>query len=177
MNTQVRQYVEDAVTIDLTGLTKKGFVKEGKEGKTTGSINGHYLWSIGWRISNDMEMLQVNYISQKKSYSHSISIDYQPAHFGGHRMFLVCPMCNQRRKQLYISQCDIGCRKCQRLHYKSQSKTQTERDLDRYFRLSRKVDYFGLGAYLKRKYQHWETFSKIHKQMGSIHSKYPSIFN
>lgn len=172
MNTQTRQYIEDAVKVDLTGLTKKGLIKGGKEGKTTGSMNGHYLWSIGWRISNDLETLQVNYSSQNRSYSHSISIDSQPVHFGGRRIFLVCPMCNQRRKQLYISQSEIGCRKCQCLHYKSQSKTQTERSLDRYIKLAKKVEFLEIGLCSKRKYQHWKTFSEISKEMEIIYKNH-----
>lgn len=177
MNIQTRKYVEDAVKIDLTGLIKSGFIKGGREGKSTGSLNGQYLWSIGWYVSNNTDKLVVYYTCQNKEYRHTINVHHQSVHFGGCRMYLICEVCGHTRKQLYIVSHSVGCRKCQCLHYKTQSKAPTERDLDRYLRLSHKVDYFGFGIYLKRKHQHWKTFSKVNKQMDSIHSKHPSIFN
>ena len=177
MNTQTRQYTEDAVKIDLSGLIRNGFMVGGREGKSTGSINGQILWSIGWRISNEMDKLEVNYTSQNKHHRHSIVLTDQSVHWGGSRMYLTCDLCGTKTKQLYIVSNSVGCRECHRLDYKTQSKTETERELDKYLRLSRKVDYFGLGVYSKRKYQHWETFSKIHTNMDAIHLKYPHLFN
>lgn len=168
MNNQTRQYIEDAVKVDLSGLISNGFVTGGRKGISTGSINGKKIWSIGWRVSNGLDKLQVDYTCQNENYSHSIVLSHQPVHFGGHRTYLVCPVCNQKRKHLYIRLGDIGCRKCQRLHYKAQSKSPKERSFDRYFRLAEKVDLLDIDAYSKRKFQHWKTYARITDEMNLI---------
>lgn len=47
--------------------------------------------------------------------------------FNGQRWWFVCPHCQRRQGKLYWSEKDIGCRKCFRLHYASQSEGKMDR--------------------------------------------------
>ena len=76
----------------------------------------------------------------------------------GVRQWYVCPHCVKRVAKLYIGSKDIGCRKCWKLHYKSQSVDK----LDRMRMSIRRQRYaiWGDGEQFRNLFNHANTFPK-----------------
>lgn len=62
-----------------------------------------------------------------------VMLNTSPLPFGGCRRYMVCPTCDSRRQDLYVSGAMLACRVCLGLRYGSQH--ETERD-----RMFRRVD-------------------------------------
>lgn len=176
MPRQTRRYIQDYPALDLTGLIKKGFLKNGGRGESSCKARERVLWSFGWHCMDSI--IKVRYTQSsgdfKRNFEHDISLVRQSAHYGGERLYLACPKCQSKRKQIYFVDGVAACRSCHVLHYKSQSESSKERKYRKLDRLLGKVDSFGsrFDGHWKAKGQHWKTFYKLHNQ---IHTTQKSI--
>jgi hypothetical protein len=96
----------------------------------------------------------------------TIWLDWTPCHYGGHRLWFLCPRCARRVAAL----CRMGgwwrCRHCARLRYASQHQTYGARMVAQARKIRRRV---GAGFNLtlplllwdKPKGMHWRTFERL----------------
>jgi hypothetical protein len=85
-----------------------------------------------------------------------------PAHFGGQRLWLCCPSCRRRCQVLYGSW-RIGCRRCHRLRYLSQSGTRSDRANLGMMKIVKRLDPDASCNELpsKPKGMHWSTYHRL----------------
>jgi hypothetical protein len=56
-----------------------------------------------------------------RQITHSVAFTSTACGFGGRRVWFVCPVCNARSGNLFAISCQLACRKCHGLAYRSQS--------------------------------------------------------
>jgi uncharacterized protein YdcH (DUF465 family) len=167
MRNRTRQFSEDYPRLDISALKKRNLFEEYTQGRSFGSADKKETWSIGWLIFSDSITVQYDY--QGRSYAHSVNLVLDEPTYGGVRHYIECPVCSERRKQVYISEGTIGCRTCLNLHYKSQSESQTERLFRKKDALYNKLDKVEGGYQLrKKKWQRTRTFTKISDEINSL---------
>lgn len=130
--------VEDTHSIDLMELQKKGVFKNalGTLWTTTWTRDGEVRAKVGYYIehgSGTPTALKFEYTitdretGEKKEYNYPVTITSTPCHFGGVRLWFVCPLyyngvkCTRRTRILYrpSNAQYFGCRECHRLSYDS----------------------------------------------------------
>lgn len=57
----------------------------------------------------------------------TVILDVTPLSFGGYRRYMVCPVCESRRQNLYVSGVVLACRVCLGLRFGSQHETKRDR--------------------------------------------------
>lgn len=57
----------------------------------------------------------------------TVRLETTPLHYGGHRRYMLCPICGSMRQDLYISGIVLACRVCLGLRYSSQHETERDR--------------------------------------------------
>lgn len=68
--------------------------------------------------------------------NHKIKIASTRPNYGGLRWWFVCPLCQKRKRVLYLSSSDYYCRECLKLNYKSQTyRSKYDALSDEYFKL------------------------------------------
>lgn len=73
----------------------------------------------------------------------AIGLEYTPLHFGGHRRWLCCPECSQRRQALYILNGRLSCRVCLNLRYESQHENVRDRMFRRLYAIRERLGWKG----------------------------------
>lgn len=81
---------------------------------------------------------QFNFAEGWRDISKRVGIDRTPCHYGGARLWFVCPRCYGRTASLYLRGWP-GCRKCSRLVYASQSDDVLARSWRRTRKLERRL--------------------------------------
>lgn len=82
--------------------------------------------SIKWTNGNTVTAdgaggsILLRYGVSGQSYSDRITLHWTPCHYGGERLFLICPKCDKARMAVYAA-APFACRVCHRLAYPSES--------------------------------------------------------
>lgn len=89
-----------------------------------------------------------------------VELSYTEPHFGGKRLWFLCPHCGRRVAVLYCSDV-VACRKCQHLSYR----TEREDAIDRLRSKAAKIkDRLGGDPYQRPKWMHRKTFARLREQ-------------
>ncbi len=56
-----------------------------------------------------------------------IKLLWQPVHFGGYRLFLLCPRCSGKSKNIYAAERGLACQKCQGLANRTENLSRPQR--------------------------------------------------
>lgn len=95
-----------------------------------GSLHGpHCLaWESGNRImlTGDGGAVTLAYQIGEERIREQVVLDYLPNHYGGARLFFLCPGCGRRVRFLYLRWGRFRCRHCGRLNYRSQQQNRDE---------------------------------------------------
>lgn len=168
MTLQTRIYTDNVPCLNLTALHKRNFIKEGQVGQSTCSRNNVRLWGYSWRVSRTTVI--VAYDKNGKSYRHELPLIKETVNLGGERVYLQCPKCSMKRKQLYFVGGIAGCRCCHKLHYKSQSESLSERKYRKLDKLLVHVHNFGyrFDGHIKHKGKHWNKYHQLDKQIKAL---------
>lgn len=174
---QTRWYTDEMMAVDLTAIKKSvGF-------KTTQIVTiSRRDSSISVVFGNERKNF-VAYRLDDEKYEIHFSIEKQPNTLGGFRYYLTCPKCKSRRKQLYLRWHTLGCRKCQGLHYRTETQSYIDRQysaVDKLYSKVEKLDGYRCGSFSKRKWEHhktyWQRWDKIqernHRIIGIIDRKF-----
>lgn len=94
----------------------------------------------------------------KNGSDRMVSLTPTATHFNGLRWWFVCPHCQRRQGKLYWSNEDIGCRKCFRLYYSSQSEGKMDRM--REMIRKRRADIWGDAPYINDLFESSRWFPK-----------------
>lgn len=62
-----------------------------------------------------------------QAFRQAIHLDTTLCHYGGSRVWFLCPECNCRATKLYLCQLNLSCRCCSNLVYRSQRTTKADR--------------------------------------------------
>lgn len=132
-----RLVAEASRRIDIRRWSKGGLLSDGRsftwhwtcEGETTGSIGvrafATYVRLDYWIGAQDA----------RRDASQTVFTTSTPCNYGGSRPWFVCPVCNDRAAILFLRASRFACRQCQRVSYRSQSGSATDRVCARYHRL------------------------------------------
>jgi len=99
--------------------------------------------------------------------SQRVSIARVPRpHFGGERVYFICPVCERRADILYLARDRLACRVCRRLHYHSQSITSVQRRVGRILAMRERLGQPpGLSIVApypgKPKWMRWPTYERL----------------
>ena len=89
-----------------------------------------------------------------------VELSYTEPHFGGKRLWFLCPHCGRRVAVLYCSEV-VACRKCLHLSYR----TEGEDTIDRLRSKAAKIkDRLGGDPYQRPKWMHRKTFARLREQ-------------
>jgi hypothetical protein len=92
-----------------------------------------------------------------------IELTTTACNYGKHRYWFVCPYCHGRVATLYLGNSGLACRKCYRLAYPVENKTQAVRATLGAFKINDRLKFEGdidcLGD--KPKGMHWKTFNRL----------------
>jgi hypothetical protein len=136
------------------------------------SSSGTISWprnggSVGFEVSEHHVLLRYSHRIGNgpwQEMNETISFDRTPCHYGGVRVWLLCPDCGTRVAVLYLAGARFLCRHCYRLPYSSQQET----NMDRMFRKAQRVrGRLGAKAGLTRRIwdkprgMHWKTFERL----------------
>lgn len=172
----MRNYINDYPCFDITAIGKQFDLSKTQYGNTTCKINGfddRVRWAFGWMIEKHVAGVRFQ-INETRYERHAKIINHSNT-LGGFDKFLECPTCEAKRKQLYIFNTELACRKCHNLHYKCQSETENERRYRKILKLLDKVEPIGQATfdpYIKEKWQRWPTFEKISSDLEKVKSDY-----
>ena len=92
-----------------------------------------------------------------KRYTFPIKIIRKPCHYGGSRLFFVCPRCGATVMTVSITG-GVGCRHCLKLAYRSENADRVGRLKLKADKAERKAPW---GILEKPKGMHWKTFSRL----------------
>jgi len=154
-------------SIDIRYLKKQGCLVKGYQGSLNWSVRGKPCGSVGYRVLDDALLLTYN---QKRGnewlpVQQRVSFARTGCHYGGERLWLVCPECVKRVVCLYGVGTYFLCRHCCKLPYASQGEDKA----DRLRRKARKVR-AELGAsnnlceplpYRKPKHMRWAKYYQL----------------
>jgi hypothetical protein len=107
--------------------------------------------------------------SQGKEYFYPIRVVTTNCHYGGHRHWFLCPLCNRRSKKLYLTYGSrFACRKCLKLAYLTQNRTDIDRITDKKWNLIRKYGGDSEWTIQKPKGMHQKTFDRIRDEIWRL---------
>ena len=81
-------------------------------------------------------------------------------HFGGYRVWMVCPRCDGRARVMFAGYGKIGCRRCLRVRYRSQSESPEGRAHRAIAKIERRL-IKRRGRFYKPKGMLWSTFHRL----------------
>jgi len=103
---------------------------------------GEDVWFYGWHLNLFESHALATLSSQGKKSRYLIPVVATNCHYGGQRHWFLCPhpSCKRRSKKLYL--CSGGglflCRKCLKLAYTTQNRSEADRIIDKKWHLIRK---------------------------------------
>lgn len=137
---RARRTVEDCLTLNIGSMLRDGSIKAGRRsaGVLTWRRRGEKIATIGYEFWDTEEdsCLLLKYKSNGTTVELPVPITSRPAHFGGVRLYLLCPLCSDEKRlsKLYLPPREryFACRRCHDLTYLS---SQESRKYDRLYRL------------------------------------------
>ena len=142
--------VEDVRQLDIRLLDKRSLCRPGTVSRITWKFDHHQLQFI---TGTDRLVLT--------NPSQTIYLSRTSCHYGGERLWFLCPNCNKRVAVLHELDENYLCRHCHRLPYSSQRGILYDRLLSKLRKLRKRLgaahDIFQ-PVYDKPKGMHWKTF-------------------
>jgi hypothetical protein len=140
-------------------------------GTLTFSQAGYRTGSIGYEIAmaDDRGFMQLRYTStvwdgEKRKHDYRIDLTATPQPFGGRRWWFICPKRGDLVRKLYLppGAFTFPSREAYRIGYRSQRESPHDRDINRAFKLRRRLgSEDGLDAPIEKpKGLHWKTYGR-----------------
>jgi hypothetical protein len=177
-----RRKVGSCLSLDVRELARKGALVPGACRRWQWTYNGEPWGAIETRAAREYsderrtgfgappwtdglaDHVRLLYSREGEPFDYPVWLQRTRCNYGGHRIWWVCPRCQERRAVIYSGGNDgrFGCRGCMRLAYSVEA-------LGRYHRLQRKADKLGARLlesddgkqWLKPKGMHWRTFDAL----------------
>ena len=158
----------DMRTLDVRQMQREGLLKPGGSFSWSWSRNGATTATITVRAHLDsvtLDYRQRDRGGEWHDMSYPVRLNWTACNYGGQRAWWHCPAvgCGRRIALLYGGAV-FACRHCQRLAYKSQNQTPSDRAFRRANKLRARLGWVpGVihGAGDKPKGMHWQTFWRM----------------
>ena len=114
--------------MDLCSIKKYGALKDGSRGTFSWPI-GDDPPTMAFRVESD-RLILAYWVKLDDTWQHVeefVELDRTPCHYGGERLWFLCPTCKKRVAVLYESGGRFICRHCADLSYRSKSGTREDR--------------------------------------------------
>jgi hypothetical protein len=172
--------LESVVPLDVRYLQRSGKLYPGSRSpvlwKNTG---GAFVGSIIVEAEEDYITLQYRHQRGKDSQpvQETIALTWTSCHYGGQRVWFICPWCETRVAIVY-GDASFVCRRCCALKYESQSEHRGDRQRRKAQMIRLRL---GGSANLaepfpaKPKHMHWKTYEQLHSQ--AIAAETMSLFD
>lgn len=166
----IKKLTTELCRLDVREIAREGFLRPG--------------YSFPWRLSGDA-VIHIDvafderiYIRQN-GFVRTICTQQSKCHFGGSRLWWICPGCGKRCAVLHGASKDFGCRGCHRLTYASQKERAPDRALRRANRTRRTLGWtpgvmHGIGP--KPLGMRWTTFAQLLRTYNADVAKAFSAF-
>ena len=162
--------LNERIAVDVRDWQRRGLLHPGGHFSWSWSVDGEVKDSIQVRVGEDRVTLvyrQRRPGEDWRNVEEPVTFASTACHFGGCRIWFVCPRCHRRAAKLYSSTPYFLCRKCCGLLYASQNESDHDRALRRARKLRRRL---GAGAGIgdpiwdKPRGMHWRTFERLKEQ-------------
>ena len=120
-----RSKCEAIPAIDIREWSRQGLLKPGHCFNRHWLTNDHAVSTA--QILALADGLEARYTAYGRPAAQRIQFLWTPCHFGGQRIWLQCPACNDRVAKLYLCDGRFVCRKCGNLAYLTSSMASLER--------------------------------------------------
>jgi hypothetical protein len=119
-----KQTAESKIAISIGYLKKQGLLQAGRRGSLSWSFDGVPSASVGYWVKADGLQLDYSYHDSTQAEATNMTLllkfTYTSCHYGGQRVWLVCPECQKRVGMVYCVEKYFRCRRCCGLNYHSQ---------------------------------------------------------
>lgn len=164
---------EDALPVDIRKWNRQGLIYPGSIITSSWSIGGRVHSSIGAVAWVDRLTLQYNH--RGEPVEQDIMFTWTRCHFGGKRIWLVCPFCSRRCAVVYSCGKYFACRICGEIVYRTQSESRRERLFSKAEKLRKKIGAKAGAAnplpIFKPKHMHYKTWMRIRLQIELLESR------
>ena len=153
-----RRTVESCPLLDINYLAARGCLQPGCS-STCQWLPGTEINSIS--LYAETSRLYVSYAlragpGEWEEVAETIPLDHRPRHFGGHRVYFLCPGdthagCGRRVTKLFLAHRYFLCRQCSGLVHASPYEQPWQRALRRAHKLRQRLDIGGIDAPLPEK--------------------------
>lgn len=157
---------EEVKRVDIRYMRKQGLLRPGYAGTLTWTCGGEDTGHINYRMEVNRLILSYRFREHGGEWEpvdEAVWLDRTPCHYGGERLWFLCPHCNKRVAVLYGAHKRFLCRACYRLPYSSQMTGEIDRLIEKKHKLGKQIfqDYDGDG-WRKRKGMHQKTFDRLY---------------
>ena len=158
---------ETGFRLDVRWLQRKGCLVEGYGSTLTWSRGGAECGSICLEIRDGRIHLAYEYSSQSQKsepVEQTILLTRTSCHFGGTRIWLICPKCLTRVAVLFAPGKHFLCRHCYRLSYPSQLESASYRLMRKARKIRERLgadSSLVMPVFAKPKGMHWKTFIRL----------------
>jgi len=126
-----------SLPLDIRKLNRENLLIPGTSFTSKWSSNGSEHASVSGSVYNDY--LELEYSHKTENIRLRIDFDWTQCHYGGERAWFRCPFCNSRIAIIYCAGIYFTCRKCYDLTYQSCNSSDSQRLLDKIYKLRGKL--------------------------------------
>jgi hypothetical protein len=203
-----RRKAESCLRLDIRKLARDGVLRPGaltswqwsnSDGEPCGAIQmragleypeaaratvGAAPWCPG--LADHVRLI---YARDGEPFDYAVWLERTPQHYGGHRLWWLCPRCGQRRAVLYgVASSDgrFGCigrhpnrpeHRCMNLAYSTEAEDRTGRLWRKQRKLEARVNENRTGTrYVKPKGMHWRTFNALCDRIDGVEQEKDAAF-
>jgi len=155
-----RGYLDDHIAVDVRRWQREGFLWPGNYFAWQWSVNGQRSDDIRIRVGHqhvDLIYRQRIRGGDWRDVEERVRLTYTNCHYGGSRVWFVCPSCGRRVAKLFSQVPYFICRKCCGLPYQSQGETRSDRAMRKARKIRQK-----LGASMNLLEPIWEKPKGMH---------------
>jgi len=168
-----KRTIESFHAIDIRAWGRNGLLAPGSVFMSHWSVNGNIVSTPRVFVQHTGVRLEYRYIRQcgeSQNMDYSVQFAYTPCHFGGSRVWFLCPNCQRRVALLYGVKYFL-CRHCLDLAYESQRESHYERAARKADNIRKRLGWRPgiinpLG--FKPKGMHWATYSKAVQEIEEL---------
>ncbi len=153
--------------IDIRFMKKQGLLKPNTTGSLNWTVRGEPCGSIRYTCYTDYLQLSFRHRNRGDEWQpveQYIPFDRTACHFGGERLWFLCPNCSKRVGLLYGVGKLFLCRHCYELPYSSQNSSHMDNLIEQKHKLGERIfeHYEGGEGWGKKKGMHLSTFNRLH---------------
>ena len=168
----MRSTTENTERIDIREMKKYGLLKPGRWREWAWNYRGERCGSINYYVGDKGVVLHYHVGPPGGDWEtviETVWYDRTPCHYGGERLWFLCPHCNKRVAVLYLWKRRFRCRHCCKLPYSTQLACYGDRMQSKCWKIRERLGiteniFESILWYQKPKGMHWKTFNRLVQQ-------------